>query len=195
MALRIGRQKPKKKAAQQPRPARRQGSRLSRIAFTILVTLAVLALAFFLVVRDADNTSIAENMVGSVFSPISNAVSSATGYVRDVIDGAKSYFQMSQDLVITKQEVETLKLQLSVYEEDARENQRLKELIDARDAQEELDPLYARVSARSTGVWLDTFTINRGTNDGVAVNMPVVTGGGLAGRVPRPARSEHSIIQ
>ena len=48
---------------------------------------------------------------------------------------------------------------------------------------EELDPIYARVIARDPGQWFDTFSVNRGTNDGVSVGMAVVTGDGLVGRV------------
>jgi rod shape-determining protein MreC len=32
-------------------------------------------------------------------------------------------------------------------------------------------------------VWFNTITINRGSTSGIAVNMPVVTGGGIVGRV------------
>ena len=46
-----------------------------------------------------------------------------------------------------------------------------------------LDPIYARVIARDPGQWFDTFSVNRGTNDGVSVGMAVVTGDGLVGRV------------
>ena len=37
--------------------------------------------------------------------------------------------------------------------------------------------------ARDPSVWFNTITINRGSTSGVAVNMPVVTGGGIVGRV------------
>ena len=52
-----------------------------------------------------------------------------------------------------------------------------------RSRYEELDPLYARVIARDPGQWFDTFSVNRGTNDGVSVGMAVVTGDGLVGRI------------
>ena len=38
-------------------------------------------------------------------------------------------------------------------------------------------------AARDAGQWFGTFSVNRGTNDGVSVGMAVVTGDGLVGRI------------
>lgn len=166
------------------KPVKRAKNRMvGRIAFAALVVAAVLALAFFLIMRDQQRTSIAENAVGSIFSPIQNAVSSATSYMRAVFKGLRDYGEMSKNYESAKREIESLKLQLSALEQDAEENKRLAELLDAKQRTESMDPIYARVIARDPGVWFDSFSINRGTLDGVQVNMSVVTGDGLVGRV------------
>ena len=41
----------------------------------------------------------------------------------------------------------------------------------------------ARIIGRDPSVWFDSSIINRGSLDGVVLNMPVVTDGGLVGRV------------
>ena len=41
----------------------------------------------------------------------------------------------------------------------------------------------ANIIARDTTNWHDTFTIDRGRNDGIAINMAVLAPGGLAGRI------------
>ena len=46
-----------------------------------------------------------------------------------------------------------------------------------------VEPLTARVIARSPTVWSESVQIDAGSSDGVKVNQPVVTNGGLAGRV------------
>jgi len=43
--------------------------------------------------------------------------------------------------------------------------------------------LPARIIGRDPSVWFDSSIVNRGRLDGVALNMPVVTDGGLVGRV------------
>ena len=37
--------------------------------------------------------------------------------------------------------------------------------------------------ARDSSIWFNTITINRGSSSGIALNMPVVTGSGIVGRV------------
>ena len=76
-----------------------------------------------------------------------------------------------------------MQIQLSAYEELERENERLSDLLNARSEYEDLDPVFARVIAKDTGMWFETFTLNKGLNDGVKVNMAVVNGDGLIGRV------------
>jgi rod shape-determining protein MreC len=62
------------------------------------------------------------------------------------------------------------------------ENERLKALLNLGE-QTKIESIPARVIARDPSVWFNTITIDRGSSSGVAVNMPVVTGGGIVGRV------------
>jgi rod shape-determining protein MreC len=39
------------------------------------------------------------------------------------------------------------------------------------------------VIARDSGNWFHTFTIDKGTNDGLGIDMNVIAGGGLVGRI------------
>ena len=62
------------------------------------------------------------------------------------------------------------------------ENERLKKLLDfTKDVSYKSIP--ARVVARDPSVWFNTLVINRGTLDGVDLDMPVVTPEGIVGRV------------
>jgi rod shape-determining protein MreC len=45
------------------------------------------------------------------------------------------------------------------------------------------DKVGARVIARDSGNWFHTFTIDKGTNDGLGIDMNVIAGGGLVGRI------------
>ena len=162
---------------------KKKGGRWGRVAFGALVLAAVLALVFFLVMREPGRVSIAENAVGSVFSPVVSAVNTATTYIRDVALGVRDYFKMTQDLEDARLQITDLKVQLVSLQEEAIENDRLKSLLNAKESSESQDPVYARVIARDPGVWFDTFSINAGTLSGVQVNMAVITADGLVGHV------------
>ena len=169
--------------AQVEKQRRARGNAIRRAIFVVAV-LAVVALAvIFLVLRGGEGASVGENAIGSAFSPLQNAFSSATKWVRDLFQGWRNYDELEanyQDLFLENQQ---LSLELQSAEEALAENQRLLGLLDAQERYEELDPIYARVIARDPGQWFDTFSVNRGTNDGVSVGMAVVTGDGLVGRV------------
>ncbi|MGB7921946.1 MAG: rod shape-determining protein MreC [Pyrinomonadaceae bacterium] len=62
------------------------------------------------------------------------------------------------------------------------ENERLKGLLNLKETSS-YEVVAARVIARDPSMWFDTVTINRGRSSGIALNMPVVTSGGIVGRV------------
>ncbi len=162
---------------------RNRTSAVKRALFAVAVLAVVAAAVFFLVLRNSAEISIGENAIGSVLSPVQNAFGSATKWVRDFFTGWRNYddLQRSYDAVFLENEGH--KLRLVSAEEALLENERLKELLDAKDRYATLDPLYAKVIARDPGQWFDTFSVNRGTSDGVSVGMSIVTGDGLVGTV------------
>jgi rod shape-determining protein MreC len=115
-------------------------------------------------------------------SPLQSAssrVSGATG----------GFFQQIWNFRGTAAENEELKERLAQAQRDLHaarqaeaENERLKSLLGLNE-KSEVQSVPARVIARDPSVWFNTITINRGSSAGVAVNMPVVTGGGIVGRV------------
>jgi rod shape-determining protein MreC len=106
------------------------------------------------------------------------------------VSGATSgIFQQIWNFRSTAAENEQLKERLAKAESELHaarqaeaENERLKALL-ALNEQSEIKSIPARVIARDPSIWFNTITINRGSSSGIAVNMPVVTGGGIVGRV------------
>ncbi|HIU33526.1 MAG TPA: rod shape-determining protein MreC [Candidatus Pullichristensenella excrementigallinarum] len=165
------------------RDRKRRGNRIRRVVFALLA-LCVVALAFvFLVFRGGSGISMGENAVGSVFAPIQNAFHSASQSIKNFFTNWRDYDDLQSAYDEIYQENQQLSLQLQASEETAAENVRLRELLDAQDRYESLDPIYAKVISRDPGVWFDTFSINKGTADGVSAGMAVVTGDGLVGHV------------
>ncbi|NLD60192.1 MAG: rod shape-determining protein MreC [Clostridiales bacterium] len=162
---------------------RNRGSAIRRALFVVAVLAIVAAAVFFLVLRTGSKISVGENAIGSVLSPVQNAFSSATKWVRDFFTNWREYDVLKESYDDLYLENQQLSLQLQSAEEASRENERLKALLDAKDRYEALDPLYAKVIACDPGQWFDTFSINRGESEGVKVGMAVVTGDGLIGRV------------
>jgi rod shape-determining protein MreC len=149
-----------------------------------LVSLLVANLVIMAVdAKDADGRQKVLRIWTQTFaSPLQSASSKATG-------ATSGFFQQIWNFRSTAKENEQLKERLAQVETElhtaqanATENERLKALLDLKD-QTTIKSVPARVIARDPSVWFNTITINRGSSAGVEVNMPVVTPGGIVGRI------------
>ena len=120
----------------------------------------------------------AQTAADFVQSPVTTVTSSASGYFSSI-----SNLRSAQDEnTLLKNRVQELEVELKGKEELAAENQRLTSLLDLK-ASSKYKVLTARIIGRDPSVWFDSSIIDRGSLDGVKLNMPVVTNGGLVGRV------------
>jgi len=113
-----------------------------------------------------------------VQSPVTNVTAGLSNYF-----GSIANLRSAQDEnTALKQRVQELELDLKGKEELTAQNERLKGLLDLKE-QSKYKVLTARIIGRDPSIWFDSSIINRGSLDGVKLNMPVVTDGGLVGRV------------
>ena len=169
-----------RRSAQEQRQARLARR---RILFSLLILLVVAAIVFFLVLRNSSELSIAENGIGSLFSRVQGVFSGATNGIRHFTQRWRDYDKLEEEYEALALENQRLTLQLNSAQEAVQENERMRVALEVKNRYEALDPIYARVIARDPGQWFQTFSINRGKNDGVAAGMAVVNGDGLIGRV------------
>lgn len=149
---------------------------LVALLFTNLVIMAVDA-------RDSNGRQKVLRIWTQTFaSPIQNASSKAsgatTGFFRQILN-FRSIASENEDL---KQRLAAAEQQIHAARQQEVENDRLKALLDLKE-KKEFETVAARVIARDPSVWFNTITINCGSSSGVAVNMPVVSGTGVVGRV------------
>lgn len=120
--------------------------------------------------------------VQALASPFERATSSAggasVGLVRKIVNFRSTAAENEQ----LKDRVSKLELDLSKSRDAANENERLKGLLGLRE-KSGYDSVPARVIARDPSVWFNTITIGVGSSSGIELNMPVVTGSGIVGRI------------
>lgn len=175
--------------ANTPRMRKRADTRKRRLSILrqaliiIGVGALVVATVFFLVLRRGNRISISENAIGSLFSPVQNAITTAAQSVRGFFTGWRDYNALQEAYDKLYDENQKLELQLVSADEALVENEQLLAMLDAQSRYANLDPIYARVIAREPGRWFNTFSVNRGETNGISVGMAVCTGDGLVGRV------------
>lgn len=133
--------------------------------------------------RDADGRHKVLRVWTQTFaSPLQNASSKASGATSGFFEQIWNFRSTAQQNDQLKERLTQLEQELNVARQAASENERLRALLSLNE-QLKIETVPARVIARDPSVWFNTITINRGSSSGVEVNMPVVTGGGIVGRV------------
>jgi rod shape-determining protein MreC len=121
---------------------------------------------------------------GEVLSPLEEGAARAfkpfsdlAGWVGDVADAKKENKQL-------KTEVKNVRGQLAELATDKREAEQLRALTQvSANLPQDAKTVTARVIAHSPTVWYSTIQIDKGRSDGIRVNQPVITAGGLAGTI------------
>jgi rod shape-determining protein MreC len=113
-----------------------------------------------------------------VQSPVTTITSSVTGYFQSIVNLRSAQSENDQ----LKQQVQELQVEVQQKQELAKENETLKELLQLK-SESKYKILPAQIIGRDPSLWFDSAIINRGSLDGVKLNMPIVNNGGLIGRV------------
>jgi rod shape-determining protein MreC len=126
-----------------------------------------------------------------VQSPVTSISSGISNYFSSISNLRSA--QSDNDLL--KQRIQELELEVRGKEDLSSENDRLKSLLNLKETGK-YKVLTARIIGRDPSVWFDSSIINRGSLDGVKLNMPVVSDGGLVGRVTAvgPLTSQFDLI-
>lgn len=147
--------------------------------------IALLLGNFLLMAYDAKTTSQervirvwTQAVANFVQSPVTSATSGVTGYFQSISNLRSA--QSENDAL--KQRVQELEVEVQKKEELTKENERLKTLLELK-TESKYKILPAQIIGRDPSLWFDSAIINRGSLDGVKLNMPIVNNGGLIGRV------------
>ena len=148
--------------------------------------IALLLLNFVLMAFDAREITSGQRVIRAwtqtaadfVQSPVTTITASVSNYFTSISTLRSA--QSENDIL--KQRIQELEVEVKQKEDLTSENQRLSSLLQLKETSK-YKVLTARIIGRDPSVWFDSSIINRGSLDGVLLNMPVVTDGGLVGRV------------
>jgi rod shape-determining protein MreC len=160
----------------------RRSSRLGRSRFTLLLLVLTSITVLTLDFRGAGVVDDLRGAATTVFSPLADVAGAVTEPFTDAWNGAFGYGDLER-------ENERLRDQIADMEGDAARatdaNRQLAELAELQGITNYT--ALPSVTARVVGSGLTNFEhdiqIDRGSDHGIAVGMPVVTGAGLVGRV------------
>ena len=143
------------------------------------VCIAMMAITFL-----TDYTPATVNkVVGYVVVPFQNGVSRVGSWISTRVDELGELRIVLRENQELKEQIAELTIQNTQLQQDKYELNNLRELYKLDEQYSGYDKVGARIIARDSGNWFHAFTIDKGLDDGLTIDMNVIAGGGLVGRI------------
>lgn len=118
-----------------------------------------------------------------VFIPMQKGLTTVGNWMSDKTSELTSLKDVMKENEALKIQVDELTDELNTLKLEQYDTEDLRELLALDNSYSEYNKLSASVIGKDAGNWFDTFLIDKGSEDGVAEGMNVITGRGLAGIV------------
>ena len=122
-----------------------------------------------------------ETVAGYTVIPFQKAISYAGDKIADNSDKAHTMEELTLENEQLRQQVDELTIQINSLTRDKYELADLRQLMALDNKYSDYPTIGARVIGKDAGNWYSTFLIDKGTNDGLAIDMNVMAGSGLVG--------------
>jgi len=120
-----------------------------------------------------------------VLSPVQDGASKALKPVRDIAGWFSDTFHAKSQADQLRTEVHHLQAEVAQYQTAWEQNQHFAALLklDNKIGAAGFSPVTSQVISKDPTLWYETIEVNKGSDDGVALNDPVVGDNGLVGKI------------
>ncbi len=134
-----------------------------------------------------------KNMLSSAISPIRNSIQGIRDFFTGISERNADREELLAEVEALQAENEELRQQISDFSSEKYELNELRDLLNLAQSYSEYSTVGATVIAKNTGNWFYEFTIDKGSEDGIELDMNVLARGGLAGIVTDVGKN-YSIV-
>ena len=171
---------------------KKKGTHIKSRYLLVILTIICVALAM-LTGSQVISISPLRNAAGTFLVPLQTGINKVGDWLNGQRIGQKNARQLAKENKELKSKVADLEEENTVLTENTKELEDIRKLYDLDQDYNDYDKIAASVIAKGTGNWYNTFTVNRGTDDGVAVNMNVISDGGLVGIVTETGKNWSTV--
>ena len=122
---------------------------------------------------------------GYVFVPFERGINTVGGWLRSRADSLEDLAEAQAKNEELQSQVDELTLENSRLMQNQYRLEELEELYALDQTYSEYNKVAANIIASDSGNWFNTFVIDKGSSDGIQVDMNVIAGSGLVGIVTR----------
>ncbi|AGC67356.1 Rod shape-determining protein MreC [Thermoclostridium stercorarium subsp. stercorarium DSM 8532] len=153
----------------------------------IFIISAVVVLIFVLAALTAGENSrmnVVRNVLTVPLSPLQKGIVGVSNWVKDSINFFREVRTAREENKELKKKLQQMEQELENVYRLQKENENLRKLLDFKE-QFTQEIVGCNIIAKDSGNLFETFTIDRGSRDGISVNDPVINANGLVGRVAK----------
>ena len=125
----------------------------------------------------------ARNVVNTVLVPMQNGLNSVGSMISDGIESLLELQSVQEENEQLQEEIALLREEITRYQLQVEELEEYQELLEMKEQYPDYDTIGAHVIGTNSSNWDKTVLIDRGSEDGIEVNMNVIAQGGLVGLV------------
>ena len=161
----------------------------------VILIVAVLLAAALTIVSSITNQSLPSMLVQGVLTPIKAGATALTDQARQYYNYMFAYEALVAENAALKEQLAMMEDQARQADSVARENERLRKLNNLNSNHEDYKEVDAYIIGRSSTDWTYTFTVNRGTNSGIQVDMCAITENGEVIGLVTEVGTNYAIIK
>lgn len=124
-----------------------------------------------------------KNSAAQIVVPVQKGMNHVGLWLADKSDTIKEYAKLQNENKELKQKLADIQSQNSILIQQQSELEKLRELYQLDDIYSDYPKVAARVISMQPDNWFSEFTIDKGSEDGIEVDMNVLADAGLVGRV------------
>lgn len=163
---------------------KRKGEKFTLPSKYLLFILTILCTGLVLLTF---NTNIFSSPLGTVVGytivPFEEGISAVGSYLSSRTEELVQIRDLLVENEALKAQIDELTIENTGLQQDRYELANLRELYQLDAQYDEYEKVGARIIARDSGNWFYSFVINKGEEDGLGVDMNVMAGSGLVGRI------------
>ena len=144
-------------------------------ALVLLISLMVVSFV------SPEKVSPVKAAVGNVISPMQKGINTVGNSISSNWERVQNISDLMVENEELKEQVNTLSYENKLLLQDKYELDRLRDLFVLDEKYAEYPKVAARVIGADPNNWFTVFTIDKGTDDGIEINMNVMAGNGLVG--------------
>lgn len=161
----------------------------------VFIAVAILCFALmFLSYQFGDELSPFKAAVGNIISPMQKGINTVGHSVFNGFEKIASLKKLEEENTRLKEENNVLSYENKILLQDKYELDRFRDLYKLDKKYADYPKVAARVIGADPNNWFNSFEIDKGSDDGIAVDMNVIAGNGLVGIVEKVGKN-HSTVR